>query len=291
MVSPSLIIEQVIAGLSIGSRLFLVAVGLSLIFGVMDVLNFTHGVLYMLGAYVAIVSVDSLVGNFWLGVVAAAVGVSIVGLVMEVIFFRRLYHREHLDQLLLTFGLVLILTDIVRAVFGLGTHLIQTPAPFDFSTSLAGVTMPSYRIFVITMSVLVFGGLLLVMKRTNIGRVVRATSTDRQMARQLGINVPVLYTGVFVAGTALAALGGALAAPVQAVTPTLGDQVIVMSFVIVVIGGLGSFKGAFVGAYLIGITIALGSITIPGAGQLLPFVAMIAVLLVKPEGLLGGIEA
>ena len=291
MVSTGLIVEQIITGLSIGSRLFLVAIGLSLIFGVLDVLNFAHGVLYAIGAYVAIVVVNSAVGNFWVGVVLAAVVVALIGVFIEAGFIRRIYDRDHLDQLLLTFAFVLILEDVIRFVFGSGTRVVNPPALLRFDIALgAGFSIPSYRAFVILMSLVVMGGLFAVLRTTNIGRVVRATASDRDMARLLGINVPRLYTGVFLVGAALAGIGGALAAPQQAVTPGLGNQVIINAFVVVVIGGLGSFTGAFVGAYLIGLMISLGSIVIAGAGQLFPFVAMILVLLFKPQGLFGGAE-
>jgi branched-subunit amino acid ABC-type transport system permease component len=292
MVSTGLIIDQLITGLSIGSRLFLVAIGLSLIFGVLEVLNFAHGVLYAIGAYMAIVAVNSAIGSFWVGVVLAAVVVALVGVFIEAGFIRRLYGRDILDQLLLTFAFVLILEDAVRFVFGSGTRVTQAPPQLRFDIVLAqGISIPSYRAFVILMSVVVMGALFAVLRTTNIGRVVRATASDRDMARLLGINVPRLYTGVFLVGAALAGIGGALAAPQQAITPGLGNQVIINAFVVVVIGGLGSFTGAFVGAYLIGLMIALGSIVIAGAGQLFPFVAMILVLLFKPQGLFGGAEA
>jgi len=292
MVSTGLIVEQVITGLSIGSRLFLVAIGLSLIFGVLDVLNFAHGVLYAIGAYMAVVAVNSAIGSFWVGVVLAAIVVALVGVFIEAGFIRRIYDQDHLDQLLLTFAFVLIIEDAIRFVFGSGTRVTQAPPQLRFDVVLAqGVSIPSYRAFVILMSLVVMGGLFAVLKTTNIGRVVRATASDRDMARLLGINVPRLYTGVFLVGAALAGIGGALAAPQQAITPGLGNQVIIQAFVVVVIGGLGSFTGAFVGAYLIGLMIALGSIVVAGAGQLFPFVAMILVLLFKPQGLFGGAEA
>jgi len=284
--------DQLIAGITIGSRLFLVAIGLSLIFGVLDVLNFAHGVLYMVGAYVAILAVESAVGSFWLGVVGAIVVVAVVGGLLEGIFIRRLYGRaeEELDQLLLTFAFVLIITDVTRSLFGSGSKLVSAPPSFEGSLDLVVAAVPSYRAFVIVMSVVVLGGLLGVLRYTNVGRIVRATSSDREMAQLLGINVPLLYTGVFIAGSALAGLGGALAAPLHSVTPSLGDQVIVNAFVVVVIGGLGSFVGAFVGAMVIGLLIALGS-GVAGAGVLFPFLAMIVVLVFKPTGLFGGVEA
>lgn len=284
--------NQVITGVAIGSQLFLVAIGLSLIFGVLDVLNFTHGVLFMLGAYVAIVTVESAFGSFWLGVVAAVVAVGVVGAMLEAVFIRRLYGRDEeiLDELLLTFAFVLIITDLTRSIFGSGTRNIAPPALFSGTTQLGGgFTIPTYRAFVILMSVVVLAGVLAVLRFTNIGRIVRATTSDRDMARMLGINVPRLYTGVFFVGAAMAGLGGALAAPLQAVQPALGNQVIINAFVVVVIGGLGSFTGAFVGAMIIGLLISLGS-SFAGAGVLFPFLAMIAVLVFKPTGLFGEAE-
>lgn len=294
MVSTSLLIDQIITGISIGSTLFLIAVGLSLIFGVLDVLNFAHGALYMVGAYMAIVAVESSFGGFWVGLVLAALVVGVLGLLIEFGFLRRLYGREEevLDQLILTFAFVLIITDVVRFIFGSGSNVVSPPPILRFDIVLAeGVSVPGYRAFVVLASVLVLAAIFAVLRTTNFGRVVRATSSDRDMALLLGINVPRLYTSVFFVGAVLAAIGGAFAAPLQSVTPELGNQVIINAFVVVVIGGLGSFAGAFVGAYVIGIMIAVGSIYVAGAGQLFPFIALIAVLLLKPEGLFGGIEA
>lgn len=291
MVDVGLVGDQIITGLSIGSRLFLIAIGLSLIFGVLDVLNFAHGSLYMIGAYAAIVAVQNAVGNFWVGVLVAGLVVGLVGAVLEAGFIRRVYDRDHLDQLLLTFAFVLILTDVVRTIFGSGSNVINPPALLQFTIDFTdGLAIPAYRAFVIVASVAALGLLFLVLRTTNIGRVVRATSSDREMASLLGINVPQLYTGVFFVGSVLAGIGGAFAAPLQAVTPELGNQVIINAFIVVVIGGLGSFTGAFVGAYVIGLLIALGSLVVAGAGQLLPFVAMILVLVFKPQGLFGGAE-
>lgn len=286
-----LVFTQIITGLSIGGQLFLLAVGLSLIFGVLDVLNFTHGVLYMLGAYAVVVVTKvtgNAVGSFWIGLVVGAVGVGLVGAAIEAGFIRRTYGRDPLDQLLLTFGFVLILGDVTLFFFGTGSHIVRPPKSLDFTIGLtSSLSIPAYRAFVILMSILVLGIIFAVLRTTNIGRLVRATSSDRDMAALLGVDVPKLYTLVFFVGTALAAIGGGLAAPVVSVKPTLGDQVIIKAFVIAVIGGLGSFGGAFVGAYLVGLSIAVGSIIVAGAGDLLPFLAMIIVLLVKPEGLFG----
>jgi branched-subunit amino acid ABC-type transport system permease component len=295
-----LLFDQIITGLSIGGRLFLIAVGLSLIFGVLDVLNFAHGVLYMIGAYaalwalgvVSIPFVGALGIGFWPGVVVALLVAGLVGAIIEAVFIRRVYDREPLDQLLLTFAFVLMLTDVIRTTFGTGSNVVRPPTILQGEVVLAsGLSLPAYRAFLIVMSVVVLAALFVVLRTTNIGRLVRATSSDRDMAALLGVNVPRLYTLVFFVGAALAGLGGALAIPTQSVTPSLGNQVIINAFVIAVIGGLGSFTGAFVGAYLVGVSIAVGSLVVAGAGQLIPFVAMIIVLLLKPEGLFGGAEA
>lgn len=291
MVSTELLIQQIINGLSIGSWLFLVAVGLSLIFGVLGVLNFAHGALFMVGAYAAVVALDS-VSNFWLGLLLGALAVGVVGAIIEMGFIRKLYGRaeEDLDQLLLTFAFVLIITDTIRAIFGSGSILTPAPASLQFDVTLTeAIGLGGYRVFLIVASVLVLGAILLALRTTNFGRLIRATSSDRDMALLLGINVPRLYTAVFFIGAAMAGMAGALILPLQSVTPELGNQIIINAFVVVVIGGLGSFLGSFVGAYLIGIMIAVGSVFAGGADQLFPFIALIVILLLKPEGLFGGI--
>ncbi|PSQ19598.1 branched-chain amino acid ABC transporter permease [Halobacteriales archaeon QS_9_67_17] len=299
-VSLDLFLAQLVTGLAIGAGLFLIAVGLSLIFGVLDVLNFAHGVLFMIGAYAALWSVGAVsvpvfgtLGiGFWPGLLIGAVAAGLMGVFIEAVFIRRVYDREPLDQLLLTFAFVLMLTDVVRTTFGSGSNVVSPPGLLSGDIQLlTGLSIPSYRAFVILMSFVVLGAIFLVLRTTNIGRLVRATSSDRDMAALMGVNVPRLYTLVFFVGAALAGLGGALIVPIQSVTPALGNQVIINAFVIAVIGGLGSFTGAFVGAYLVGVSVAVGSLIVAGAGQLIPFVAMIVVLLVKPEGLFGGAEA
>lgn len=302
MVSFGLVADQLITGVVIGARLFLVAVGLSLIFGVGGVLNFTHGALFMIGSYTLVTFVEgsritlvpSLVTvtvpqyGYWWGLLAGAAVVGVVGAVIESGFIRRIYHRDILDQLLLTFGFVLILTNLVRIVFGAGSKSVAAPARFAFTVPLGpGLSVPAYRAFVVLMSVAVLGGIFAVLGATGVGRLVRATASDRGMASLLGVDVPRLYTGVFFVGSALAGFGGALSAPLAAVSPSTGNQVIIDAFVIAVIGGLGSFTGAFVGAMLVGVLSAIGSIFVSGAGQLFPFVAMILVLVLRPEGLFG----
>lgn len=285
-----MVASETLVGLSIGSRLFLVAVGLSLIFGVLNVLNFAHGAFYMIGAYVAISASSVLFDNFWVGAAVGAVAVGLVGATVEWGFIRRLYDRPdaELDQLILTFGFVLVFHDLVRSVWGSNPQSIDTPPLLAFSVDVFGASIGAYRLFVIAVSVAVFVGLWVFLKRTYYGRLIRATSSDRDMAAMLGVGVPRLYTGVFFIGSVLAGLGGALAAPLQAVGPGLGDQVIIPAFVVVVIGGLGSIPGAFVGAMIIGLLQSFGVQFMSGGDLALPFLAMIAVLILRPEGLFGG---
>jgi branched-subunit amino acid ABC-type transport system permease component len=190
----------------------------------------------------------------------------------------------------MTFAFVLIITDGVRLVFGSGQLSMGSPDAFDFTIPLGVASVPGYRAFVVLMSIVVLGAIFAVLRFTNVGRLVRATSSDRDMAALLGVDVSRLYTGVFFIGAALAGIGGALSAPLTSVTPAIGDRAVINAFVIAVIGGLGSFGGAFVGAMLVGVLGAVGSIWIDGAQDVVPFLAMILVLLVKPEGLFGGLE-
>lgn len=281
-------IQEILTGLSLGSRYFLVALGLSLIFGVLGVLNFAHGALYMLGAYFSLSIVQHVIDNFWVALIVSALVVGLVGAVIEMGFIRRVYDRDVLDQLILTFALVLIIADLTRTFWGSGSQTVETPPSLATNVELFGFSYPSYRLFVIVTGFVAMGVFWYAIQRTYLGQLVRATSSDRDMASLLGVNVPRLYTGVFLVGSALAGIGGALTAPMQAFTPALGDQVIIMAFVVVVIGGLGSFVGAFVGAMFIGLLQSFGVLVASGVGQLLPFLAMILVLIFRPEGIFGG---
>lgn len=281
-------IIEILTGLSIGSRLFLVALGLSLIFGVLGVLNFAHGALYMVGAYVTISLTQSVIGNFWVAAVVGGLVVGLVGLALEMGFIRRVYDRDELDQLILTFAFVLIISDLTRTIWGSSSYTVAPPSLLDRTIPIGDGQFLLYRLFVIVFGFVAMVVFWYVLQRTHIGRLIRATSSDRQMAQLLGTNVSRLYTGVFVLGSIIAGIGGALAAPLQAVTPALGDQVIISAFIVVVIGGLGSFVGAFVGAMFIGLVESFGTLWIRGADLLLPFLVMIAVLILRPEGLFGG---
>ena len=284
-------VSDIVIGLSLGSRLFLIAVGLSLIFGVLGVLNFAHGAFYMIGAYVALAVTNNVVDNFWLAVVAGAVVVGLIGVLIEVGTIRPLYGRieSELDQLIVTFGFVLIIHEAVRFIWGSQPYTVDAPAVLDFSVAIGGSTFSAYRLFVIAAAFVVMVALWLFITKTYFGALVRGTSSDREMASMLGVDVPRLYTGVFFLGSFLAGLGGALAAPLQSVSPALGDQVIIDAFIVVVIGGLGSLLGAFIGAMIIGLLQSIGPQFIAAGSIAIPFLAMILVLILRPEGLFGGI--
>jgi branched-chain amino acid transport system permease protein len=284
-------VSDVVIGLSLGSRLFLIAVGLSLIFGVLGVLNFAHGAFYMIGAYVTLAVTNQLIDNFWLAVVAGAVAVGAIGALIEIGTIRPLYERAEgeLDQLIVTFGFVLVIHEAVRFVWGSQPYSMDAPASLAFPVSVAGSTFSAYRLFVIGAAFVVMAGLWLFITKTYFGALVRGTSSDREMASMLGVDVPKLYTAIFFLGSFLAGLGGALSAPLQSTSPALGDQVIIDAFIIVVIGGLGSMFGAFVGAMLVGLMQAIGPQFIAAGHIAIPFLAMVIVLLLRPEGLFGGI--
>ncbi|WP_424018884.1 branched-chain amino acid ABC transporter permease [Halorientalis pallida] len=283
----------IVSGIANGMLLFLAAVGLTLIFGVLDVLNFAHGSLYMLGAYFTYFLVSdggllaSLPGSFWLAVVIAPLLVALVGVVMERFIIRPVYDQDHEFQLLLTFGLVLIIDNGARILWGTDFRSVSPPGLLDFQISLFGSGYPFYNVFLIVTGGVAALTMWLLFERTRVGKIVRASSQDRGIANALGVNVPLVFTGTFLLGSLLAGLGGALAAPYQSIQPTMGESIIIESFIIVVIGGLGSFGGAFVGALLIGVVNSLAFLYLPSLQPVIPFVLVAAVLLTRPAGLFG----
>lgn len=273
-------------GLSWGMLLFLIAMGLTTIFGVAGVLNFAHGALFMLGAY-SCMQVARWTGSFWAGLVAAPLVVAVLGGIVEAGLLRRVYGRDASHQLLLTFALLLVLEDGIRLVWGPGYHLVEPPAPLAGTVEVAGYSFPVYRLFLVGLGPLVGLALWALFRFTRFGKIVRAAASDREMAAGIGIRVPRLFTGVFMFGTALAALGGALAAPHQSVGPAMGERIIIESFIVVVVGGLGSFPGAFVGALLLGLLEAFGTQFVPRAQMAIPYLLLTAILVVRPRGLFG----
>jgi branched-chain amino acid transport system permease protein len=281
-------VHVLLAGLSSGMFIWLVASGLTLIFGVLGVLNFAHGSFYMLGAYVCYTLVKTFAPHFYLGVLLGPLAVALVGLAMERRFLRGVYHLALPYQLLLTFAFVLIFDNLVKIVWGAGSLTPPVPAALRGSVEIVGRRFPIYSLFIIAIGPVVALGLWALLERTWLGRTVRAAASDREMASALGVRVPALYTGIFAFGAWLAALGGALAVPyVGLLTPGMGESIIIDAFIVAVIGGLGSLKGAFLGALVIGILSAFGTRFFPTFDMALTFLLMAGVLLVRPRGLFG----
>jgi branched-subunit amino acid ABC-type transport system permease component len=270
--------------------LFLIASGLSLIWGVMGVINFSHGSLYMLGAFASYTVVRLLApsdAGFWVALALAPLAVAAFGGLIEVLLLRRIYVREHYYQVLLTYGLLLAISDLVKWVWGPGFKSFFPPSLLNRSVTLLGHPFAIYPLFIITLGVIVALCLWLVLSRTRLGWMVRASSADREMASALGINVPWVFTGVFVLGSWLAGLAGVLIAPSVAIAVGMDLDILAEAFVVVIIGGLGSFWGALLGAIIIGETYAFGIIILPQWAMLFMYLAMIIILLGRPQGLFG----
>ena len=286
----SLIMIQVMSGLSVGMFLFLVSVGMSLIFGVTRVVNLAHGSFYMVGAYMMVSLVEFLPERwwgFWLALLLAPIGVALVGGVVEVALLRRIYHRDPLMQLILTFALILVVSTLVLLVWGPDNKSVERPEALAGSVTLFGQFFPSYYLLVLVLAPLVAVGMWMVFYRTRWGMLIRAATVDREMLGALGVNVAALYTQVFVFGSWLAGLGGALAAPTVAVALGMDSDVLVNAFVVVVVGGLGSFAGSFISAVLVGVLQSFGILIFPSISIVLLFAVMAVVLIVRPWGLLG----
>ncbi len=282
------IVHVCLAGLSSGMFIWLVASGLTLIFGVLGVLNFAHGSFYMLGAYFSYTFAKALGPHFYLGVLAGPLVVAGIGYIVERVFLRTVYSLAVTYQLLLTFAFVLILDNLVKIAWGAGSIPSPVAAGLDGSVLVAGRRYPVYNLFIIAVGPLVALGLWALLERTWQGRIVRAASSDREMAAALGVRVPALFTAVFVFGTWLGAVGGALAVPyVGLLTPGMSEAIIIDAFIVAVIGGLGSLKGAFLGALVIGVLSAFGTRFFPSFDMFLTFILMAGVLLWRPRGLFG----
>jgi len=258
-----LIAEQILNGLQFGIMLFLMSAGLTLIFGVMGLINLAHGSLYMIGAFMA-AAVASATGSFILALFAALSAAALAGAIVEMMIIRKLYNRDHLDQVLATFALILIFSEGTRWFFGSFPLYLDIPAYLQGAVTLpGGIQYPLYRITLIVFGLIIGAGLGLLITKTRIGVQIRAGENDREMVSALGVNISKLYTFVFALGAALAGLAGALVGAIQSVEVGMGEPVLILAFVVIVIGGIGSVKGALIGSILVGLTDTLGGIFLP----------------------------
>ncbi len=295
--------EQLLNGLQLGITLFLMSAGLTLVFGILQVINLAHGSFYMIGAYVG-ATVTARTGSFVLGILSALPAAALAGMIVEILVMRRLYHKDHLDQVLATFGLIMFFNELTRMIWGRQPLFMDVPPWLSGSIELIpGVPYPSYRVAVIAVGVLVGMLLYLLFTRTRIGMQIRAGASNREMAGALGVNIQLLYTLVFGLGTLLAGLAGVMAGPILAVEAGMGESILILTFVVIVIGGIGSIRGALVGALLVGLVDTLGRAFLPvllrlflsaayadgvaaSLASMSIYILMAAVLVCRPRGLL-----
>lgn len=296
MVSTSQLLVQVLNGLSLASIFALTAMGLTIIFGLMGVVNFAHGAYYGLGIYFGIATLGMIGGQgaFLAAMLVALVGTALVGVATELTVIRPLYDRDLIASLLLTFGVMLVLHEIIRIVWGVGSQTVNTPSLLNFSVNLGIINYPAYRLFVIGMAVVVSAAIWLFLNRTDIGMVIRAATENRDMVKALGIDIDRVYTLVFALGVGVAGLAGILHAPMISIYPEVGTTIVVQSFVVVVIGGLNSFRGSIVAAVLVGEASALSFLIWPPMTDVSIFIVMALFLILRPQGIfgtkLGGLE-
>ncbi|BDB23889.1 branched-chain amino acid ABC transporter permease [Cupriavidus sp. TA19] len=276
---------QCLNSVQYGLLLFLVASGLTLIFGIMGVINLAHGSFYMLGAYLAF-TLAGLTGNLFIAIPLGIVLAVLFGYVLEWAFFSYLYERDHLQQVLMTYGLILVFEELRSILVGDDVHGVQVPALLDGALPIGNdMTYPVYRLFISAVCLAVAAAMYYVIRRTRLGMMIRAGATNREMVQSLGINITVLYRFVFALGVALAVLAGMISAPVSSVYPGMGGQVLIVCFVVVVIGGIGSVKGALVASLLLGFVDTFGKVFWQEAAGVLIYLLMAVILLWKPQGL------
>ncbi len=299
-----LFVEQLLNGLQFGMTLFLTAAGLTLVFGVMGLINLAHGSLFMVGAFAA-AAVSAATGSFLLAMAASIAAAAAAGALVEVVVIRRLYRRDHLDQVLATFALIMIFSEATRWLFGSFPLYLNIPTYLSGPVTLpGGIEYPLYRLTIIAVGLLIAIGLFLLISRTRLGIQIRAGESDREMIAALGIDISKLYTIVFALGAALAGLAGAMIGAIQSVQVGMGEPVLILAFVVIVIGGIGSIKGVLIGSILVGMTNTMGGVLLPAflrlfmensaataAGSalatMLIYILMALVLIVKPTGLYG----
>ncbi|MCO4093669.1 MAG: branched-chain amino acid ABC transporter permease [Acidovorax sp.] len=276
---------QLLNSVQYGLLLFMLAAGLTLIFGIMGVVNLAHGSFYMLGAYLAY-SLSAQLGSLVAAILVGTVLAVVFGLALEWLLFRHFYHRDHLDQVLLTFGLIYIFEELRSILWGDDVHGVAIPQALDWSIALTDtLSYPVYRLFISGVCIALAVGLYLLISRTRLGMKIRAGAFNRSMAESLGVNIKLLHAVVFALGVGLAAVAGMVAAPVSSVYPNMGSSVLIMCFVVVVIGGIGSVRGALIAALLVGLVDTFGKVLLPSVSGMLVYMLMAAVLLWKPEGL------
>jgi len=301
-VDPTLLLVQGLNGLQLGIMLFLMAAGLTLIFGIMNVVNLAHGSLYMIGAYLAS-SFQEWTGSFLLAVLLALPATALVGVVVELVTIRRLYARDHLDQVLATFGLILFFNELVRVVWGKAARYMALPAALAGHVELApGVRYPLFRLTIVSVGILVAVALYVLITRTRAGMLIRAGASNRTMVGALGIDIARLFTLLFGLGAAMAGLAGVMAGPILSIESGMGEPILILTFVVIVIGGIGSIRGALVAALLVGLVDTIGRAFLPPLlGTMLPpqaasqagpalasmliYIFMAGVLAFRPEGL------
>ncbi len=278
-------IVNTLNGLSLAMILFLLAAGLTLIFGLMHIINMAHGSFYLLGGYIAITAIR-MSGNFVVGAIIAVIAIAILGTLVQRLLLAKLYKQE-MPQALLTLGLLFIIADIAFFTWGGDPRLVPQPSLFQGAVRIFGVVYPLYRLFLIGWGLAVAFLLWMFLERTKIGAVVRAGMDDEEMVRGLGINMPLVFTGIFALGSALAGLGGVLGGPLLGMFPGADFEVVLLAFVVVTVGGLGSIRGAFLGSLLVGLVDNFGNVWFPQLSLFTIFVPMVVVLALKPTGLLG----
>lgn len=276
---------QLLNAVQYGLLLFLLASGLTLIFGIMGVINLAHGSFYMVGAYLAY-WFFKITGSLWLAISLGVVIAFVIGLLLETTVVRRLYRRDHLYQVLLTFGLILVFEELRSILFGDDVHGVAVPAILNFSIPLTEtLSYPVYRLFVTAVCLAIAALMYFVIQKTRVGMMIRAGNSNREMAAALGVNIPLLFALVFAVGMALAAFAGALAAPITSVAPGMGNHILIICFVVVVIGGIGSINGAMIASLLIGLADTVGKVLAPEYSGIAVYLLMAVILLWRPQGL------
>ncbi len=274
-------------GLAYAGLLFLVSAGLTLIFGMMNVLNFAHAAMYMIGAYLSYTIIMQLTGQFWMALIACPIILFIIGAVVERFLLRRVHKQGHLGELLLTFGLAYIITELVKWYWGNYPLAVNVTGFLSGTVPIFGIVYPIYRIFIFLAAVLVAGVMALILYKTRLGIILRAAVNDGEMANILGVNVPLVFMGVFAFGTALSGFAGVIAGPLLSTFPGMAQEILIDAFVVIVVGGFGSLGGAIVAALVIGQLQSFGVLLIPKLSVALVYLLMAIVLVVKPSGLFG----